>query len=240
MKWSVVVLTALLGCVALCSSSGVRAENGGSGQSDSWDFLMLVQQWAPGVCESASSNQHCTIPSYVRYWTIHGFWPNNNDGSYPYNCKGAEPFNMKRLFPIQDALTAFWPTLYKTGSMESFWQHEYEKHGTCASSDALMGNELKYFNATLTLRRSLDLAAALKKANISPSSDSPYTVTSISAAVQQATGGTPVVQCTRGRGSQVLSSLALCVAADFSVLNCPSNIITKEGCHSDEIYYLPF
>lgn len=75
---------------------------------------------------------------------------------YPTNCPGAEPFNMKRLEPIRKALTAYWPTLYSSNSLEryaawrrrqktaahawrvvccSFWKHEYDKHGTCAASD---------------------------------------------------------------------------------------------------------
>lgn len=42
---------------------------------------------------------------------------------------------MQRLEPIRKSLTAYWPTLYPSNTLESFWEHEFEKHGTCAASD---------------------------------------------------------------------------------------------------------
>lgn len=68
---------------------------------------------------------------------------------------------------------------------------------------------------------------------------------SISSAVQSAYGGRPVVQCSRevssGRsGRELLTSIAVCADASLSIIDCPSNIISKEGCHSDRLYFLPF
>jgi ribonuclease I len=61
--------------------SCLAPNSGAEAQSTSWDFLLLVQQWGPGVCATSRGKQ-CVIPSYVRYWTLHGMWPNNFDGSY--------------------------------------------------------------------------------------------------------------------------------------------------------------
>jgi ribonuclease T2 len=235
-----VALVAVLVAVS-CANSGVEAQN-------SWDYLLLVQQWGPGVC--ASSRQQCVIPSYVRYWTIHGMWPNNDDGSYPTNCPDSESFSMQRLQPIAKTLQAYWPTLFPDNTLESFWEHEFNKHGTCAASDPKLRNELAYFNATLNARASFDLSVALSQAGISTSSSTTYSMNAISQAVRNAYGGQPLIQCGKelsrtedGKSSarEVLSSVGLCLGADLTIMDCPSNLISKEGCRSyNGLYYLPF
>merc|ERR1712093_266457 len=65
--------------------SCLAPNSGAEAQSSSWDFLLLVQQWGPGVCATSRGKQ-CVIPSYVRYWTLH-----------------------------------------RSNTLESFWEHEFEK-----------------------------------------------------------------------------------------------------------------
>jgi ribonuclease I len=72
--------------------------SGAQAQSTSWDFLLLVQQWAPGVCATSRGKQ-CVIPSYVRYWTLHGMWPNNYDGTYVFTCP---PSSFNSIFNFFD------------------------------------------------------------------------------------------------------------------------------------------
>jgi ribonuclease T2 len=220
--------------------------SGAQAQSTSWDFLLLVQQWAPGVCATSRGKQ-CVIPSYVRYWTLHGMWPNNYDGTYPSNCPDSESFNMQRLEPIRKSLTAYWPTLYTSNSLESFWEHEFDKHGTCASSDPTLATELAYFNATLTARATFDIAAAFSKAGIQASSSTAYGIDTISQAIQSAYGGVPLVQCSResrgrARGVEALTSIGVCISSSLTIIDCPTNIIQKEGCHNydDGVVVLPF
>lgn len=72
-------------------------------------------------------------------------------------------------------------------------------------------------------------------------------VDSISSAIQSAYGAMPLVQCSSGhfnrlskhKGSQVLSAIGLCIKSDLTIIDCPDNIIAKEGCNSD-LFYLPF
>jgi ribonuclease T2 len=222
--------------------------SGAQAQSTSWEFLLLVQQWGPGVCATSRGKQ-CVIPSYVQYWTLHGMWPNNFDGSYPTNCPDSESFNMQRLEPIRKSLTAYWPTLFTSNSLQSFWEHEFEKHGTCAASDPTLSTELAYFNATLTARATFDLSVAFSKAGISPSTDKTYSIDAISQAVQSAYGGVPLVQCSsegshhhHRSGKEALTSIGLCLTPSLTIIDCPSNIIQKEGCHSYDngVVFLPF
>jgi hypothetical protein len=55
---------------------------------------------------------------------------------------------MQRLEPIRKSLTAYWPTLYPSNTLESFWEHEFEKHGTCAASDPTLSTGTGPFQAT--------------------------------------------------------------------------------------------
>jgi ribonuclease I len=41
--------------------------------------------------------------------------------------------------------------------LSSFWQHEWQKHGTCAESVAAYTGELNYFNQSLALNKRFDL-----------------------------------------------------------------------------------
>ncbi|CAE6511625.1 unnamed protein product, partial [Rhizoctonia solani] len=90
-------------------------------------------------------------------WTIHGLWPDHCDGSYDANCAPErELFNITTVleqsgqqkllkymnkvrsllkFPISTSiylLFQYW--LNNNGTNEEFWEHEYNKHGTCIST----------------------------------------------------------------------------------------------------------
>lgn len=60
-------------------------------------------------------------------------WPSNFQGSDPADC-GAK-FDSRDLDPILSTLQKEWPSYQ--GDDDSFWSHEYEKHGSCACSVAV-------------------------------------------------------------------------------------------------------
>merc|ERR1711991_1272800 len=90
--------------------------------SDSFDFLLFVQQW-PGTLWN-------TAPKGVDGFTIHGLWPNNNDTGGPSFCTSAT-FDPSEVSSLLDELNVQWPS--NQGDNEAYWAHEYEKHGTCAA-----------------------------------------------------------------------------------------------------------
>ena len=81
-------------------------------------------------------------------YTIHGLWPQTDANNYPTYCKKVI-FNIKMLEPILDKLEQYWysnkHTLLRD---EKFWQHEYEKHGSCVYTPM---SELEYFQNTIEL-----------------------------------------------------------------------------------------
>jgi hypothetical protein len=75
-------------------------------------------------------------------WTLHGLWPNNDDCSGP-------TFDHSAISSIESELEAKWPSCYPShgGGDETFWQHEWQKHGTCSGM-----NELNFFTTALALQ----------------------------------------------------------------------------------------
>ncbi len=47
--------------------------------STNWDYFLLVREW-PGTMTPGP------LPSYIDTFTLHGLWPNRNDGSWPQCC----------------------------------------------------------------------------------------------------------------------------------------------------------
>lgn len=81
-------------------------------------------------------------------WSIHGLWPQTNAHTYPTYCHKVI-FDPTLLEPIIDKLEQYWYSQGHTLPLdEKFWQHEYEKHGSCVYT---LMNELDYFQNTLNL-----------------------------------------------------------------------------------------
>lgn len=74
-------------------------------------------------------------------WTIHGLWPQWDD-----DCSG-EDFDIDKLDSIRDRLDQDWyscPEYHDSNT--KFWQHEWEKHGTCTGM-----SQVDYFSKGLNL-----------------------------------------------------------------------------------------
>ena len=72
-------------------------------------------------------------------WTIHGLWPDHCDGTYDANCDSSREYT--NITAILDSygktdLLAYMDINWKDyqGNDESFWEHEWGKHGTCIST----------------------------------------------------------------------------------------------------------
>lgn len=72
-------------------------------------------------------------------WTIHGLWPDHCDGTFDANCDAARAYTgitgILQSFGKTDLLS-YMNTYWKDyqGNDESFWEHEWGKHGTCIST----------------------------------------------------------------------------------------------------------
>ncbi|KAN0031617.1 hypothetical protein ACTFIV_005482 [Dictyostelium citrinum] len=204
-KFLALALFALLLCSVSESSSLKKSDKPGD-----FDFYLFVQQWIYSYCESTN----CIQNKIREAFTIHGLWPENQDGSYPSFCSGPS-FNVKDIENLENQLNIDWISL--TEANEDFWSSEFSKHGTCAiESDSLVNGTYSYFQAGVDLYQKLNLTQALETENIYPSSKY-ISASKIVSAVQNQFGGKPGMQCDDSK----ISTIAMCITKDLAIMDCP-------------------
>lgn len=74
--------------------------------------------------------------------TLHGLWP-----QWAEDCSGPA-FDVNALSSIRNEMNTNWPSCEGSGGNVAFWQHEWEKHGTCSRLAIL-----QYFTTALNLHQ---------------------------------------------------------------------------------------
>lgn len=86
------------------------------------DTYLLAIAWQPEACRSKAADT--SDPSACggdRTWTLHGLWPNSDDGKHPRYCRPSQALTeaeVRRNFCMIPS--------------EKLQQHEYAAHGVCA------------------------------------------------------------------------------------------------------------
>lgn len=93
--------------------SAASAHGGCDGSRPEFDYLDFVQQW-PATEGSSKS---------ISFFTIHGLWPTNNDGSYPCDCPGS--FNTSAISDLMSEMDRYWPAF--RGSSSDFWVRLFQR-----------------------------------------------------------------------------------------------------------------
>ncbi|KAL8917799.1 MAG: hypothetical protein Q9172_005688 [Xanthocarpia lactea] len=141
---------------------------------------------------------------------------------------------------LLDYMNKYWKDYQ--GNDESFWEHEWDKHGTCISTlepgcyDNYTPQEevVAYFQKTVDLFKTLNSYAFLSAAGITPSTTAIYTSTEILAALAKPRGVQVAIQCRNGeldeiwyfyevRGS-VQTGEFVPSNPDGAKSNCPANV----------------
>ncbi|ESR51939.1 hypothetical protein CICLE_v10032674mg [Citrus x clementina] len=188
--------------------------------SQDFDFFYFVQQWPGSYCDT---KQSCCYPKSGKPaadFGIHGLWPEYKDGSYPSNCDPDGVFEKSQISDLISDLRQNWPTLScPSNDGTKFWTHEWVKHGTCAESEL---DQREYFEAALKLKEKANLLQALKNAGIKPD-DGFYELESIIAAIKEATGFTPGIECNVDpEHNSQLYQIYMCVDTSASeFIQCP-------------------
>ena len=151
--------------------------------------------------------------------TIHGLWPDHCDGTYDQYCDERRQYtNITEILESygQTALLSYMKEYWTDyhGAEESFWEHEWGKHGTCMSTlnppcySNYKGQEevVDYFRRTVSLFQTLDTYSFLAAAGITPSATRNYTLESINTALRNApgrAGKNATVECSHGQLDEV-------------------------------------
>lgn len=237
--WQVLVfiISALGG---LCSGSSLEI-NGGDGVAAprEFDYFKLALQWPGTVCPRSrhccSSNACCRGSNAPTEFTIHGLWPDYNDGTWPACCTRSS-FDRKEILTLLDPLEKYWPSLSCGspskcyGGKGSFWGHEWEKHGTCSSP--VVRDEYNYFLTTLNVYFKYNVTRVLNEAGYVPSNSEKYPLGGIVSAIENAFHATPSLACSNG----AVKELYLCFNKDFKPRDCAvrsslqSEIFSQSSC----------
>jgi len=229
----------LLFGLALLLTLGSGVEGQTCSTCQSCCYYVLTYSWIQTTCrmedksQSTSNTKECKpqaqLPTDI---TIHGLWPNLVDSTTQlgYCTDQAEKFNATLLNPIKPQLQAMWPTAF-TGSGqsdESFWKHEWDKHGTCSR----LGH-FNYFQRSLDLDARYPVNKWLAASNIVPSNSRIYSLSQVKSAFTRFIKDDQfVLKCVSIKGGiQLLKDIMLCVSsADAQTLvTCSSVKATCNG-----------
>jgi len=140
----------------------------------------------------------------------------------PQYCNKSLPFNFNTIKPLLPLLLEFWPNLYTNTPLESFWKHEWEKHGTCALNLPQIRSEFDYFNVSLNLRNLYDFGPVLSQLSIVPSDTLLYDANKIRFAIKSILKVDPMLVCYVLKDSDVqyFSQMQVCLSKDFELVDC--------------------
>ncbi|CAG8956125.1 hypothetical protein HYFRA_00012042 [Hymenoscyphus fraxineus] len=185
-------------------------------------------------------------------WTMHGLWPDHCDGSYDSNCDSSRAYtgigSILKSFGKNDLVSymnQYWVDI--DGDNESFWEHEWSKHGTCISTlkpSCYTGYTSKqevadYFQKAVDLFKTLDSYSALSAAGIVPSTTKTYTLAAIQAALKAKFGVTAAVQCSSGALDEIWYSFYVQGSVATGKFIATNPVGASSSCSSSGIKYLP-
>jgi ribonuclease I len=129
-----------------------------------WTHILLAITWGYTFC----SHMNCQIEPRP-YFTIHGLWPTTAYPPYPEYCDPDLIYDPDVIKPIQPELEEFWPSYLN--DYQTFWKHEWDKHGTCSVCIPEVGDQYKYFEHSLDLYYYYDPLTILINNGIYPGSE---------------------------------------------------------------------
>ena len=201
-------------------------------------LYVYAYSWTPGFCYN-QSYPGCLAPQ--DYWknnfTIHGLWPQyaSNNG-YPSYCINEE---FDTYVPDEigySTMTEKWPNVQSSESdadYDSFWDHEWSKHGTCSGL-----SQLDYFDAALNLTEIITTPDVLQQAvgqNMSAES--------LRDGMDNGVADSAVLQCDKTQDDgYVLTGVYTCWDQQngfpTNQVTCPDEVVKEDTCYSDMIAIL--
>lgn len=188
----------------------------------------------------------------VDSWTIHGLWPDHCDGTYDASCDSKRAYtnitDILKGFSDTDTLS-YMQTYWKdySGDDETFWEHEWGKHGTCISTlkpscydDYTPTQEVPdFFDKAVELFKTLPSYEWLSAAGITPSSSKTYTSAQIQAALKAKHGQEVTLGCSSGALNEIWYHYSVRGSVQTGDFVAAEPDGTKSTCPSTGVKYLP-
>ncbi|KAL3423835.1 Ribonuclease T2 [Phlyctema vagabunda] len=185
-------------------------------------------------------------------WTVHGLWPDHCDGTYDANCDTKRAYTnitaILKSFGKTDLLT-YMNTYWKDyeGNDETFWEHEWAKHGTCIStlkpscytSYTATQEVPDYFQKAVDLFKTLPSYTWLANAGIVPSSTATYTSAQIQAALKAGFGYEVTIGCSSSELNEIWYSYDVRGSVQLGTFVATVPDGSKSTCPTTGVKYLP-
>nr|UTK45931.1 ribonuclease Oy-like protein [Crepidula fornicata] len=215
----------LILCFVTHGTKGVSVD--GSAQLDKhWDILILTQSWPPAVCIFVENeDKKCDIPSNITSWIIHGLWPTLTGTEGPNYCNNSWKFDINEVKTLRPKLDWNWPASSKGETVNDFWAHEWDKHGTCAAELPALNTEMAYFNTTLGLHFHYNISKILMESGIIPIDDRAYKAEDILDVLKKNLGFYPSISCVKDKNTEkyYLEQVEICLTKTFQLTDCSSH-----------------
>jgi ribonuclease T2 len=162
-----------------------------------FDFYVLNLSWSPEFCQGHPDAAEC---AQHRAFTLHGLWPQNNNGTYPEDCSDAPgPAN-----PAQYA------DIYPDAAL---LQHEWQTHGTCSGLQA---------DAFFSLARSAEQSTQIPSQLAHSTQAISMTPGQIVTLFTQANPGLPASSVAISCGNNYLTAVEVCLDKSLRPESCQS------------------
>ena len=183
-----------------------------------YSFSLLALEWPPTNCMQLS------CPSGYEYadFNIHGLWPSYNSGSGPFYCSQVPYSNTPTL---ERTMREHWRSDNPKGD-ESFWTHEWTKHGTCWKDNETPAD---FFNTVLTMWAKYNPKQTLNRAGYQPDNSRSFSKSAFEAAFSHKIQ----YRCYNKNGKSYLQSLWQCLDLNQNLTDCP----VKQNQCGDQIYW---
>jgi ribonuclease T2 len=214
-----------------CSSISTTFNNyvttSSSKVKDETTIYVFAYSWTPGFCYTTNpSYPGCVDPNpyWTENFTVHGLWPQYTTTGYPSYCS-AENFDQD--VPIEigwDTMITYYPDVKYAESdpdYDSFWEHEWDKHGTCSQL-----SQYDYFQQAILLAETFVTPEVLHK----------YinTTDSLSTSdLRNAFGGSTytALQCTN---TNILTGVYTCWShSPVLQIECPESVQSEDTCSGE-------
>ncbi|KAL3008931.1 hypothetical protein AAZX31_07G057400 [Glycine max] len=130
--WLVLPFLVLLAAATTSPTRATTVASSFHGQRE-FDYFAFALQWPGTYCKRTRSccptNGCCRGSNFPTVFTIHGLWPDYNDGTWPSCCSGSS-FDPKEILTLTNSLEQYWPSLSCSkpslchGGKGTFWAHE--------------------------------------------------------------------------------------------------------------------
>ncbi|KAG9415150.1 hypothetical protein AC1031_008575 [Aphanomyces cochlioides] len=199
-----------------------------------FDFYVFAHSWQAEFCHGMSY-PGCANPEpyWESHFTIHGLWPELEKGPHPGFCT-KEVFDSDNVRKsIGDGvLLQYWPNVkvaVNTSLYDSFWDHEWKRHGTCSGLD-----QVTFFKSAID--------------KIQKQGTPDFIVQNVgqavsASAIRNAYGGPKyaALQCSKGNR---LSQVYTCLDKDSNNLptiqrQCSAAVLNEDTCNSASTVLIP-